>query len=104
MEIFVNTDNHIKNPESFSTELKETLKDKLAAFATHITRIEIYLADENSTKGGSEDKKCTIEARLEGELPTAVTHHGATLRDAFSGATQKIKRTIQKTVERKKKA
>jgi hypothetical protein len=31
-----------------------------------VSRVQVRLADENSDKGGSNDKRCMIEARLDG--------------------------------------
>ena len=35
-------------------------------FSAHITRVEVHLGDENAGKRGSDDKRCMMEARLEG--------------------------------------
>lgn len=102
MQVQINTDNHITNNEAFSAELSDSIRNVLAKFDSHITRVEIFLKDENSIKGGDDDKKCSIEVRLEGAKPLAVTHSGATLRDAFSGAAQKASRVVGDFLEQRK--
>jgi hypothetical protein len=36
--------------------------------------VEVHLSDENGKKGGSHDKRCMMEARLEGHQRGALTH------------------------------
>ena len=55
----------------------------LGHLAEHITRVEVHLSDENGKKGGSHDKRCMMEARLEGHQPIAVTHEAETIAQAI---------------------
>jgi hypothetical protein len=66
------------------------LNDSLARFAQEITRIEVQLSDESSGRKGAADKRCMLEARLNGREPLAVQHHGESQDEAFRGATQKL--------------
>lgn len=50
-------------------------------------------------KSGQHDKRCVMEARLEGQQPTAVTCKAATLNQAIAGATNKLKRILDATLE-----
>ena len=102
MQIQVNTDNHISNTEEFAAELKSSIAHTLEKFSSHITRVEIFLRDENSTKGGSDDKKCSIEARLQGLKPLAASHNAGTLRDAFHGASKKIERVVREAIHQQR--
>jgi ribosome-associated translation inhibitor RaiA len=72
----------------------------LSRFSDRITRVEVHLSDQNSDKSGQDDKRCMMEARIEGRQPTAVTHQAATLDDAVDGAADKLKRSIESTLER----
>ena len=58
--------------------------------------------DQNSDKSGQDDKRCMMEARLEGRQPTAVTHQAASLADAVDGAADKLKRSLESTLARLK--
>jgi hypothetical protein len=53
------------------------------------------LGDENGAKGGQDDKRCMMEARVEKRHPIAVTHHAATLDEAIAGAAGKLRRSLQ---------
>jgi ribosome-associated translation inhibitor RaiA len=65
-----------------------------------ITRVEVHLSDQNGDKSGQDDKRCMLEARLEGRQPTVVTHHAASLDEAVDGAADKLKRFLESTLER----
>jgi hypothetical protein len=58
------------------------------------------LSDENGSKGGQFDKRCMMEARLEGRSPVAVTDHAATLDKAVNDAAGKLGRMIESAVDR----
>lgn len=74
MQIQVNTDRNIEATENFVGKIEEALKDRLRRFESRITRVEVHLSDENSAaKTFGADKKCVLEARLNGRQPIAVT-------------------------------
>lgn len=101
MQIQLNTDGHIEGHEALSNHVSGTLQHALSHFSDHITRVEVHLSDENSDKkGGKDDIRCVLEARLEGRKPIAVTHHEATVHQAIDGAADKLHRLIESTLGR----
>jgi len=76
------------------------VEEALSRFSDQITRVEVHLSDENSHKSGQNDKRCLMEARLEGRRPTAVTHQAATLGQAVDGAADKLQKVIESTLGR----
>lgn len=100
MLIQVNTDNHISGREALSTRVEATVQSALSRFSDRITRVEVHLSDENGRKTGPDDKRCVLEARLEGRPPTAVTHMAATLDEAVSGAADKLTSSLDSTLGR----
>jgi ribosome-associated translation inhibitor RaiA len=76
----------------------------LSRFSDRITRIEVHLSDQNGDKSGQDDKRCMLEARLEGRPPTVVTHQAASLDESVDGAADKLKRSLESTLERLKDA
>jgi len=76
MQIQVNTDNHIEGREALAAEVEATVAKALSHFSAHVTRVEVHLSDENGAKHGQHDKRCMMEARVEGRRPTAVTCEG----------------------------
>lgn len=100
MKIQVNTDNNIQGRESLAERVEHTVRQKLGHFSEHITRIEVHLRDENAHKGG-QDKNCTMEARIEGLKPVAVSDRADILSTAIDGATEKMKAALQTTIGRR---
>lgn len=100
MTIQINTDNNLTVHESFSTKLHELLSEELSRFSENITRLEVHLSDENGHKDGQNDKRCMIEARLEGRQPIAVKDSGNTHDLAVIGAIEKLKAVLEKTMGR----
>lgn len=104
MHIQVNTDSNIEGSEELAIQIKGVVESALSRFSDRITRVEVHLSDENGDKSGQNDKRCMMEVRLEGRQPTAVTHHAASLSDAVDGAANKLKRSLESTLERLKHA
>jgi ribosome-associated translation inhibitor RaiA len=100
MHIQVNTDNHIVGRESLASWVQAEVAGAMDRFGEQVTRVEVHLGDENSVKSGGDDKRCMLEARLAGLQPIAVTHHAPTLREAVSGAIDKLEKSLDRTVER----
>jgi len=98
MQVQVNTSNGIENKEALEHWADEYLNDALARFRQEITRVEVQLSDENRTRNGAGDKRCMMEARLNGHEPLAVSHHAESQDLAFRGATQKLIRMLEHTL------
>ena len=98
MNIQINTDNHITGREELANEAKAAVEKALRRFAGQITRVEVHLGDENSHKGGEKDKRCAMEARVEGRQPVAVTHEADTITQAINGAAGKLERSLDSTL------
>ena len=103
MQIQVNTDSHITGSAKLTKEVEDIVHHALGRFGDRITRIEVYLSDENSAeKSGDSDKRCVIEARLGGLQPITVAHQGSSLDQAASGAAKKLEQTLERTLGRKR--
>src|SRR5690349_11850140 len=72
MHIQINTDHNLRGGESVEESVRGTVEDALQRFSGQISRVEVHLADENAGKHGGNDKRCMMEARLEGHAPVAV--------------------------------
>ena len=100
MQIQINTDHNIEGREALATHVTNVLQHALQRLSAHITRVEVHLGDENSDKNSHHDKRCMLEARMEGRPPVAVTHHADNLHQAIAGATEKLTRKIDDLVSR----
>lgn len=100
MTIQVNTDSNITGGEKLRVTLTTLISEELSRFSHQITRVEVHLSDENGPKEGQNDKRCLIEARLEGLKPIAVTCHANTHQQAVEGAVDKLKTSLDTTIGR----
>jgi hypothetical protein len=99
MQIQVNTDNQIDANDEFIGQVQEHLHDKLRRFENRITRLEVHFTDENSSlKKGDNDKRCQIEARLNGLKPISVTAQDAAILQALTHATKKLQSALDTTL------
>jgi len=97
MTIQFNTDNNVTGKESHTAPLIAMISEELERYSNRITRIEAHLGDENADKDTDNDKRCMLEARLEGLKPIAVTNHANTHQLAVEGAIEKLKTVLDKT-------
>lgn len=100
MQIQINSDHNIEVHEVLAAHLRGTVEAALNRFNDHITRVEMHLSDENADKSGQNDKRCLLEARIEGRQPMAVTHEAASLGQAVDGAADKLARSIESALGR----
>jgi len=101
MQIQINTDHNIENHEALAAQIRGVVESALSRISDHITRVEVHLSDDSSHKSSQNDKRCMMEARLEGRQPIAVTHHATSLDQAVDGAADKLARLIENTLGRK---
>lgn len=100
MQINVNTDKTIERHQGLDEHVQTVVGAAVQRFGEQITRIEVHLSDENSEKSVDGGSRCTLEARVNGFPPIAVSNHAATLHQAISGAADKLKRAIDSALGR----
>lgn len=95
IKVQVNTSNDIDNKDALERWASEYLNENLARFDQDLTSIEVQLTDENhAAKGGGIDKRCMLEARVNGRAPIAVTNYAPDQNLAFRGAAQKLEHAL----------
>lgn len=100
MLVQVRTDNHITNSEALAGRIRDEVEGAFQnRFGDQLRRIEVYVQDLNSHKGGT-DKRCSIEAHLAGMQPIAVHDNADTVDAVVSGAVDKMLRALERTVDR----
>lgn len=100
MQIQINTDHNIQGREALAARLGGEVKDALGRVAEHITRVEVHLSIESGGRSGQSDKRCVMEARMEGMQPLVVTEQAGSLDQAVAGAAGKMLRQIDSTLGR----
>ncbi len=105
MQVQINTDRNIEGHEALADHVRNVVEGALDQLSDHITRVEVHLSDENGPtkdrKNGLNDKRCMMEARLEGVHPLAVTAHADTVHQAVDGAAEKLARLVESTLGRR---
>jgi len=96
MTIQLNADKNLTIHQEYEEKIKDLLNEGLSRYTDLITRLEVYLSDENGSKDGLADKRCLLEARITGKDPVAVTNLGNTYDLALNGALTKLKSTLEK--------
>ncbi len=96
MQVEVTTDENIDGTAGLISETVGEVEAALDRHLDSVTRVEVHLGDENSGKGGSADKRCTVEARAEGRQPVVATHHGASTAEALRGALKKLAKLLER--------
>ena len=94
MKIQFNTDKNVTGSEELKTSMTALISESLSRYSDQITRLEVHLSDEDGIKHGQNDKRCMIEARLEGMQPIAVTNYADTHEQAVTGAVDKLKSSL----------
>jgi ribosome-associated translation inhibitor RaiA len=102
MTIQFNTDNNIQGNEELTAPLTSLISDKLNRFRDKISRVEVHLSNENGNKEGQNDKRCLLEARMEGKQPIAVTNTANSHEQAVEGAIDKLKTSLDTIIGRER--
>jgi hypothetical protein len=100
MQVQIHTDSSIHGDPQLTHAVEQAVEGAVQRWTSRITRVEVHLSDTNRHKGGADDKRCLMEARLGGLQPIAVTHQAGTLPEAIDGAAEKLKKTLESTLGR----
>jgi ribosome-associated translation inhibitor RaiA len=100
MIIQLNTDRHFTGRQDVTDLVEGIVGDNLDHFTSQITRVEVHIGDVNAHKGGGDDIRCSMEARLEGHPPLAVENRAGSIEEAVDGAAGKLKRHLEHTLGR----
>lgn len=95
MQIQINSDHQINPSPELANRIRTLIRDALDRHSDRITRVEVHLNDQNSIKGGSNDKRCLMEARVAGIGPIDAEHEAENLQLAIDGAMEKLGRAIE---------
>ncbi len=95
MRIILHNDDTLHGFDSARTLAEEVLhKEIKGRMREMLTRVEIWVADENADKGGPDDKRCTMEAHPRGRKPVGVQARAADIPAALCAAAKKLARAL----------
>jgi ribosomal subunit interface protein len=101
MHVQLTTDNHIEGSAKLTSYVQSLVTDSLQRFNGRLTRVEVHLSDENSgKKSGSNDKRCSMEARVTGRQPVAVNATAPNIDQALDSAVNKLEKALATTFGR----
>lgn len=100
MQVQVHTDGKVQGREDVKERVRTMVTDGLARYADRLTRVEVHLSDENSSKAGADDKRCLMEARVAGMEPVVASHYASTVPVAIDGALDKLRRGLDSAIGR----
>jgi len=100
MLVLVNTNSNTHGSLELNQSIEAIVAASLDRFGERLTRVEVFLSDENGSKTHGDDKKCVLEARPANMQPMTVTDLAATFEDAVEGAAKKMERHLDDTFGR----
>ena len=100
MQVLLNTDHHLNASDELAARFEADVTDAIDRFSDRVTRVEVHLNDENSSKAGAADKRCMMEARLRGHPPVAVTANAEAYDLALAAASDKLAKALDRIVGR----
>ena len=98
MKIQIKTNDNMKGSAELEQQTEVVVEHALGRLVEHVTRVEVHPSDENGKKNGGRDKRCVMEARLEGHQPIAVTYEAETMDQAVDGAARALKSSLDHTL------
>ena len=94
MTIQLNADNNLTVHDVFRDKLNNSLQEGLYRFSDHITRLEVHLSDDTEFRFGPNDKKCLLEACIEGRSPIVVSAGANNFQVAVYSAVTKLRSSL----------
>ncbi len=96
MQVFLHNDDTLHGFESAQDYAEEIVTRELKGqLGQMITRVDVWVADENGPKGGPENKKCSMEAHPKGRRPVGVHAFGADVPAAIRSAGKKLAHALE---------
>jgi hypothetical protein len=92
--IEVRTSNTVQGSAKLDAYAESVVTRGLSRFAGRLTRIDVYLSDENAERESPNDKRCQIEARPASQEPVSVSATATKVEKALTIAVGKMKRLL----------
>jgi hypothetical protein len=94
VQILIHADHLVDDYDAFSARSTSYILAALRPHSGQISRVEVHLADEHGPNHGPDNKRCTMEARIEGRGPAVATHHAPSVDVALHGAAVALAKVI----------
>lgn len=100
MMVKVHTDNHIVGRAEVLDQVEAAVRAALAGFEDQLTRLDVYLSDDNGPKSTGDDIRCVIETHPHGGGRLAVTRHAGDMMAAVDAACEVVHRQLAEHSDR----
>lgn len=100
MMVQVHTDNHIVGRAEVLEQVEAAIRASLVGFEDQLTRLDVYLSDDNGPKHTGDDIRCVIETHPHGGGRLAVTRHAGDMMAAVDAACEVLHRQLAEHSDR----
>jgi hypothetical protein len=99
MQIQVHAGCGVELCEGLSAQIRAEVQRALGRFDADISEVCVHL-DEDAATACRNEKRCVLEAHLQGCQPIAIIRHADTAEAAVAGAAEKLNRLFAHKLER----
>ena len=96
MQVILHNHDAVHGFESAQEFAEDILRRALKGTSDRLTRVEIWVSDENSHKGGADDKRCSMEAHPKGRKPVGVKNYAADIPAAATKLSHALEHELHK--------
>lgn len=96
--IEVRTTSSVPGSARLDAQVEKVVNAGLSRFSPRLTRIDVYLTDDNAAKRGADDKRCRLEARPTSHRAVSVSATSDTVERALASAVGKMQRKLSSLV------
>jgi ribosome-associated translation inhibitor RaiA len=91
---------HALHSAALEEHARQRMAHELGALAGRVTRVDVYVSDENAGKHGGADKRCAAEAHAAGMDPITVESRAGDVYVVVTEAARKMQRALQARFQR----
>jgi ribosome-associated translation inhibitor RaiA len=91
---------NIDHSDALETQARAAVETLAQRYAGRITRVDVFIEDVNSHKGGKDDQRCLMEAHIAGLTNIAAEARGRDPYLTVADAADKLARAIESRVDR----
>ena len=88
--------------DALESEVRQAFEHSLRHVEGELTRVDVFLHDDNADKGGSDDKRVVAEAHPRGSGPISVEDTGNDMYQLVRATAKKLERSCRQFVEKRR--
>lgn len=100
MQVILHNDDTVHGFDSAQSYAEEQLKAHIKGkLYDALTRVEVWISDQNGPKGGPDNKKCSMEAHPSGRKPVGVHATAEDVPGAIREAAKKLAHALEREIK-----